>query len=65
MIHNDNIANAFVLPGGAVVVYTGMLRQCTTDDLLATVMGHEIGHVVAVRVCLLMMDLIVFTLVDV
>ena len=39
--------NAFALPGGKVGVYTGLLQLATTDDELAVVMGHEIGHVVA------------------
>jgi metalloendopeptidase OMA1, mitochondrial len=39
--------NAFCLPGGKVVVYTGILPVCRTDAGLATVMGHEIGHALA------------------
>ena len=39
--------NAFALPGGKVGVYTGLLKLATSDDELAIVMGHEIGHVVA------------------
>lgn len=39
--------NAFALPGGKVGVYTGLLKLATTDDELAVVMGHEIGHVIA------------------
>ncbi|MBL9216456.1 MAG: M48 family metallopeptidase [Opitutaceae bacterium] len=39
--------NAFALPGGKVGVYTGLLELATTDDELATVMGHEIAHVTA------------------
>lgn len=39
--------NAFALPGGKVGVYTGLLNLCDSDDELATVMGHEIGHVTA------------------
>lgn len=39
--------NAFALPGGRVVVNTGLLNFCNTDDELAVVMGHEIAHVVA------------------
>jgi predicted Zn-dependent protease len=40
-------ANAFALPGGKVGVYTGLLDLASTDDELAIVMGHEIGHVTA------------------
>lgn len=39
--------NAFALPGGKVGVYTGLLRLAKSDDELAIVMGHEIGHVTA------------------
>ena len=39
--------NAFCLPGGKVVVYTGILPVAETEDGLATVMGHEIGHALA------------------
>jgi predicted Zn-dependent protease len=39
--------NAFCLPGGKVVVYTGILPVCRTEAGLATVLGHEIGHALA------------------
>jgi predicted Zn-dependent protease len=39
--------NAFCLPGGKVVVYTGILPVAQTEDGLATVLGHEIGHALA------------------
>lgn len=44
---HDNQLNAFCLPGGKVVVYTGILPVCHNDAGLATVMGHEIGHALA------------------
>ncbi len=40
-------ANAFALPNGKVVVFTGLLRVTQTDAGLAAVIGHEIGHVMA------------------
>ncbi len=43
----SNQVNAFCLPGGKVVVYTGILPVCQTEAGLATVMGHEIGHALA------------------
>ena len=46
-IENDEVINAFCLPGGKVVVYTGILNVAKTDAELATVMGHEIGHAIA------------------
>lgn len=39
--------NAFVLPGGHVFVYTGMLAMTPTDDALAAVLAHEVAHVLA------------------
>lgn len=40
-------ANAFCLPGGKIVVYTGILPVAETESALAAVMGHEIGHALA------------------
>jgi metalloendopeptidase OMA1, mitochondrial len=37
-------ANAFCLPGGKIVVYTGILPITQNEAGLATVMGHEIAH---------------------
>ena len=39
--------NAFALPGGKIGVYTGLLKVAQTEDQLAAVIGHEIGHVLA------------------
>lgn len=39
-------ANAFCLPGGKIVVFTGLLDVARTDDELATVIGHEVAHAV-------------------
>ncbi|KAJ5364514.1 T-complex protein 1 subunit theta [Penicillium cataractarum] len=47
VIVDDGNANAFVLPGGKVFVYTGILPICQDEDGLAAVLGHEIAHVVA------------------
>jgi len=44
----DNEAlNAWVMPGGKVVVYEGIVELAETDAELATVMSHEIAHVIA------------------
>jgi predicted Zn-dependent protease len=37
-------ANAFCLPGGKIVVYTGILPVAQTETGLAVVMGHELAH---------------------
>jgi len=39
--------NAFALPGGYVYVSRGLLALANTEDELAGVVGHEIGHVAA------------------
>ncbi|WFC96759.1 metalloendopeptidase [Malassezia brasiliensis] len=39
--------NAFALPGGSIFVFTGILPVCQNDDGLATVLSHEIAHVLA------------------
>ena len=44
---DNNAMNAFCLPGGKVVVYTGILKAARNDDQLATVMSHEIAHALA------------------
>jgi predicted Zn-dependent protease len=43
----DQQANAWCMPGGKVVVFTGILPITQSDGGLATVMGHEIAHAVA------------------
>lgn len=39
--------NAFVVPGGKVVVYTGLLARLQSRDQLAAVLAHEVAHVLA------------------
>ena len=39
--------NAFVMPGGKIVVYEGILRAARNQHQLAAVIGHEIAHVTA------------------
>lgn len=39
--------NAWAMPGGKVVMYTGILPLCKTEAGIAVVMGHEIAHVAA------------------
>jgi predicted Zn-dependent protease len=43
----DRLVNAWCMPGGKVVVYTGLLPVTLNDDGLAVVMGHEIAHAIA------------------
>jgi metalloendopeptidase OMA1, mitochondrial len=45
-----NEANAYCLPGGKIVVYTGILPLAGNDAGLATVLGHEVAHATAEHV---------------
>lgn len=44
LIHRDTI-NAFALPGGPVVIYTGLLREAASPEAVAAVLAHEMAHV--------------------
>jgi len=46
LVEDPNV-NAWCMPGGKVVVYTGLLPVAKTEEGLAVVMGHEIAHAVA------------------
>ncbi|WP_043529545.1 M48 family metallopeptidase [Litchfieldella xinjiangensis] len=46
-VFEDDSANAFALPGGYMGVHTGLLKIANTQDQLASVIGHEIAHVLA------------------
>ncbi len=43
----DETPNAWAMPGGKMVVYTGILPYTKTPEGLAVVIGHEIAHAVA------------------
>jgi len=44
---DENVVNAWCMPGGKVVVYTGLLPVTQNETALAVVMGHEIAHAIA------------------
>lgn len=44
VLDSDDI-NAFATPGGHIFITRGLLRCCRTEDALAAVLAHEIGHV--------------------
>lgn len=46
-VFEDKSPNAFALPGGKIGVNTGIFKVAETQDQLAAVLGHEIGHVIA------------------
>jgi predicted Zn-dependent protease len=41
----SSVVNAFALPGGPMVVYTGLLREAESVEQLAGVLAHEMAHV--------------------
>ena len=47
VIDDPKQKNAFVMPGGKVFVFTGILPICQDENGLAAVLGHEIAHNVA------------------
>ena len=47
VVFQDESANAFALPGGKIGVHTGLFRVARNPDQLATVIGHEVAHVLA------------------
>ncbi len=47
VLFDSEQVNAFALPGGHIGVYTGLLKVANTPDQLATVLGHEVAHVLA------------------
>lgn len=46
-VFESDQANAFALPGGYMGINTGLLNVARTQDQVAAVVGHEIGHVLA------------------
>lgn len=41
----NHAINAFALPGGYIVVFSGLLKQANGPDEVAGVLGHEMNHV--------------------
>jgi len=47
LLGNDDVKNAFCMPGGRIGIYTGILDVTRDDEGLAVVMAHEVAHAVA------------------
>ncbi|MDF9797685.1 putative Zn-dependent protease [Catalinimonas alkaloidigena] len=47
LIEDDDMVNAWCMPGGKVAFYTGILPICEDEQGVATVMSHEIAHAIA------------------
>ncbi|WP_406534713.1 M48 family metallopeptidase [Methanobrevibacter sp.] len=40
----DNTVNAFCMPGGKIVVFSGILSVANTEERIAFILGHEMAH---------------------
>lgn len=47
VVFEDPTLNAFALPGNKIGVHTGLIDLVDNQDQLASVIGHEVGHVLA------------------
>ncbi len=46
VLADDQLVNAFALPGGQIFITYALLRRLETEGQVAAVLGHEVGHVV-------------------
>lgn len=44
-VKDEDLVNAFAMPGGVIIVYRGLIEALKTPELLAAVVAHEISHV--------------------
>ncbi|CAK9169008.1 unnamed protein product [Ilex paraguariensis] len=47
LVVDEPVINAFCLPGGKIVMFTGLLQHFRLAEEIATVLEHEVGHAVA------------------
>ncbi|MCL7045969.1 hypothetical protein MKW94_007588 [Papaver nudicaule] len=47
VVNEPELVNAFCLPGGKIVVFTGLIDFFKKDAEIATIIAHEVGHIVA------------------
>ncbi|MFH1299489.1 MAG: M48 family metalloprotease [Planctomycetota bacterium] len=47
LLNDNQVINAFALPGGQIFITAALYKQLETEGQLAGVLGHEIGHVLA------------------
>ncbi len=43
-VEEDSMVNAMALPGGHIVLYRGLLDRVESENELAMILGHELGH---------------------
>ncbi len=44
VVVDDDMVNAFAFPGGRIVVFSGLLKRMKSENEVAFVLGHEMGH---------------------
>ncbi len=47
LVLDSDEVNAMAAPGGFIFITKGLLRKCRTEEMLGTVLAHEVGHVAA------------------
>ena len=47
VLADEQTVNAFALPGGQIFITVALLERLKTDERLAGVLSHEVGHVIA------------------
>lgn len=45
IVFDNSMINAFTIPGGNILISTGLIKFCEKPEELAAVMAHEMGHV--------------------
>ncbi len=45
LVDDDEMINAFAIPGGGIYIYTGLIKAMDNEAELTAVLGHEIAHV--------------------
>ena len=46
VLADPNTVNAFAVPGGQIFITMGLLKKLKSEDQIAGVLGHEMGHVI-------------------
>lgn len=44
---DEAVPNAFAVPGGNIFIYRGIIQMMSSEDELASILAHELGHIVA------------------
>ena len=44
---DESVPNAFAIPGGNIFIYRGLIEMMSSEDELASILGHESGHIMA------------------